>query len=170
MNRKDKYSFNPYDPAIVKRFEKEKKKILGVIPYARVEHIGSTAVPGLGGKGVLDIAVLVSKTKIASAKRDLSTQYEFRTLASKPTRLFFRKEVTINKRKNRIHVHLMHTSKEFQNVIILRDYLRSHPQAAREYAAVKRLAAKMANGDIEIYKTMKRPFIERTVKKAGFNH
>jgi GrpB-like predicted nucleotidyltransferase (UPF0157 family) len=170
VNPEEKYSFKSYDPATVRRFEKEKNKILTAMPYAHVEHVGSTAVPGLGGKGVLDIAVFVSKAKLALAKSVLSAYYEFRLLASKPTRMFFRKEVTINKRKNRIHVHLMHTSDEFQNVVIFRDYLRSHPQVASEYAAVKRLAAKKANGNVEIYKATKHPFIENVLKKAKFRH
>lgn len=53
-----KYVFRPYDPIFPKLFIKEKnrlKKFLG--RTVLIEHVGSTAIPGLGGKGIIDIAI-----------------------------------------------------------------------------------------------------------------
>jgi GrpB-like predicted nucleotidyltransferase (UPF0157 family) len=72
----------------------------------------------------------------------------------------------MNKKENRMHLHLIHTKKEFQNVILFRDYLLTHPEALRQYASVKRHAARMAKGDMNVYKTMKKPFIENIIRKC----
>ena len=56
MDLKDKYIFRPYNPIFPELFKNEKErmeKILG--DNLKIEHIGSTAVMGLGGKGVIDI-------------------------------------------------------------------------------------------------------------------
>ena len=56
-------------------FVLEKKKIAKTLGLtAKIEHIGSTAIPGLGGKGILDIAVGVLKSKIVESKKKLEKE------------------------------------------------------------------------------------------------
>jgi len=60
MDLKDKYIFRPYNPIFPELFKNEKErmeKILG--DNLQIEHIGSTAVLGLGGKGVIDILISI---------------------------------------------------------------------------------------------------------------
>ena len=52
-----KYEIVPYNPDWVTQFEEYKSKIRNIFKDASIEHIGSTAVPGLGGKGIIDIMV-----------------------------------------------------------------------------------------------------------------
>ncbi len=64
-NTMKKYIFDPYDEIFPELFAKEKKRIASYLPKAlQIEHVGSTAVPGLGGKGIIDIAILVEKQDI----------------------------------------------------------------------------------------------------------
>lgn len=60
-----KYEFKPYNPAFSKYFEEEKKRLSKYLSGDyQIEHIGSTAVPGLGGKGIIDIMIAVSKEQM----------------------------------------------------------------------------------------------------------
>ena len=59
-----KYSFNKYLDIYRKLFIKEKYKLVSILPNAKIEHVGSTSIIGLGGKGIIDIAISVPKNKI----------------------------------------------------------------------------------------------------------
>lgn len=65
-----KYVFKPYKESFPELFDNEKKRIaalLGTDPV--IEHIGSTAVPGLGGKGIIDIAIAVKKENLSQVSQ-----------------------------------------------------------------------------------------------------
>src|SRR5258708_39095278 len=86
-----KYVFKPYSKIFPELFEKEKQRILVHVKTAlTIEHIGSTAVPDLGGKGIIDIAIAVNKQELDSVSKQLqSLGYEFRPTFSTPDRLYF---------------------------------------------------------------------------------
>lgn len=113
--------------------------------------MGSIAIPNLGGKGILDIAVGVSTSKFAEAKKKLEKAgYEFREKASYPERLFFRIDYPYKNRKRRIHIHLTKfNGQDWEEMIDFRDYL-----------------VKKALGDGEKYRKHKEKFIQNTLKKA----
>ena len=61
----NKYIFKPYHEIFPKLFEQEKLRLSKYLTGEyMIEHIGSTAVPGLGGKGIIDIMISVSKDKM----------------------------------------------------------------------------------------------------------
>jgi len=67
-----KYVFRPYSQCFSRLFKLEKKRVKNILgDGARIEHVGSTAVPRLRGKGILDIIVSVGKRDIKSTKRKL---------------------------------------------------------------------------------------------------
>jgi len=66
-----KYSFNKYSRKYKQFFNREKIKLKKIFPKAEIEHIGSTAVFGLGGKGIIDIAISVPKNQIQKAIKKL---------------------------------------------------------------------------------------------------
>lgn len=79
-----KYVFRPYSPLFLELFLKEKSRIASNIP-AWIEQIGSTAVPGLGGKGVIDIGISVDQKNMDAISIQLqSIGYEFKPLFSTP--------------------------------------------------------------------------------------
>ena len=164
-----KYVFRKYNPEYRAFFTSEKKKIAKALgSTAKIEHVGSTAIPNLGGKGILDIAVGVSKSKIAEAKKKLEkVGYEFREKASYPERLFFRIDYLYKNGKRRIHIHLTKfNGQDWKEMIGFRDYLLKHPEAVEQYIKIKKEGVKKALGNGEIYKKHKEKFIENILRKA----
>lgn len=154
-----KYVFKPYSESFPSLFEAEKKRLLTVLPCsAEIEHVGSTAVPGLGGKGIIDIAVAAEKWDLDAASQQLQcVGYEFRPNFSTPNRFYL---VTFlfdpEEGTRRYHVHLTYPkSQEWKELIEFREYLRNCPEAAKEYAEIKKRAALEANEDGKKYRQIK---------------
>src|SRR5208337_2425593 len=90
---KKKYVYKPYNELFSKLFVQEKTRLLSTLntECVDVEHIGSTAIPGLGGKGIIDIGVTVAKENIDSTFHKIeSLGYTFRKTGNSPERWFFR--------------------------------------------------------------------------------
>jgi GrpB-like predicted nucleotidyltransferase (UPF0157 family) len=161
----NKYVFKPYSKIFPELFQKEKERI---IPHLKgvvsIEHIGSTAVPGLGGKGIIDIAIAVNQADMDSTCKDLQTLgYDYRPTFSTQDRFYFviylpdKEEDT-----RRYHIHLTYPkNKEWEELLRFRDYLRSHPQALQEYANLKQQAASEANNDGKRYRKLKEPMFKQ---------
>src|SRR3989344_7803427 len=164
-----KYVFRKYNPEYLAFFTSEKKKITKALgSTSKIEHVGSTAIPNLGGKGILDIIVGVSKSKIAGAKKKFEKAgYEFRENATYPERLFFRIDYPYKNRKRRIHIHLTKfNGQDWKEIISFRDYLLKHPDAVEQYVKIKKEGVKKALGDGEKYRKHKEKFIEHILRKV----
>lgn len=164
-----KYLFRKYQPEYVKFFKMEKNRLKKVLGHsAKIEHIGSTAIAGLGGKGIIDIVIGVSKSKIAKSKKNLEEAgYEFRKKASYPERLFFRRDYPYKNRKGRIHVHLVEfEGRDWKEMVSFRNYLLKHPEVIYQYVEIKKEAVKKANGEGKVYRKHKEQFIKSITKKA----
>ncbi|MBU0613230.1 GrpB family protein [Patescibacteria group bacterium] len=163
-----KYVFRKYDPEYVKFFEMERKRVKKVLgDIAVVEHVGSTAVKGLGGKGIIDIMVGVHLSDLDKANSKLVKDgYEYRKAASVPGRIFFRKDYVSKTKTRRIHIHLViKESREWIEIVLFRDYLKEHPDTVKEYSEIKKQAVKTAKGDGKTYRKIKEKFIKDTLKK-----
>lgn len=86
-----KYTFKPYSKIFPELFLKEKRRIASHIKsILAIEHIGSTSVPNLGGKGIIDIAIAVPKHDMDAVREQLQKLgYEFRPTFSTPDRSYF---------------------------------------------------------------------------------
>lgn len=160
----NKYVFKPYSTIFPELFQKEKERITphlkGVVA---IEHIGSTSVPGLGGKGIIDIAICVNKTSMEAHCQALqSLGYEYRPAFSTQDRFYFVIYLTDKEAQTRrYHIHLTHPeNKQWHEFLEFRDYLKSHPQALQEYAHVKKQAAHEANNDGKRYRKLKESIIQ----------
>lgn len=175
-----KYVFKPYNPNFPELFATEKTRIAAHSSVLLIiEHVGSTAVPGLGGKGIIDIAIAVQKDCMHIVAKELERLgYLFRKEWSTDERLFFRIDLPdAHEGAQRYHVHLTCAeSDEWKNLIFFRDYLRTHPETAQEYALVKELAAQQAAYDAlhtteaekevgEKYRQLKETTIHNILKK-----
>jgi GrpB-like predicted nucleotidyltransferase (UPF0157 family) len=129
----------------------------------RLEHIGSTAVPGMSAKPVIDILAgrppQARPAQYIAAIRQLG--YEHKGAHGVPGREYFRRG---SPRSH--HVHLVSwTSKVWEEHLLFRDLLRSNPTLARDYEAVKRdLAIAYAN-DRRGYTDAKGPFIRAALRE-----
>lgn len=164
-----KYVFIKYNATYEDFFRSEKKKLKKIVDSTvRIEHVGSTAIPDLGGKGILDITVGVAKSKLVSTKQKLEKAgYEFRKKASYPERLFFRMDYPYKKKKRRIHIHLTNLdSQDWKEMIGFRDYLMAHPKAIKQYIKIKKDAVRKAKGNGEKYRKHKEQFIKEILRKS----
>lgn len=169
MNKK--YVYKSYNELFSKLFLEEKTRLLSILhkECIDVEHIGSTAIPGLGGKGIIDIGITVAKENIDSTFHKIeSLGYIFRETGSSPERWFFRIDLPDPQEgTRRYHLHLTFPeSIEWKKLIAFRDYLRSHASTLEEYAELKRKSAEEVNEDGALYRKKKAPFFEKVLAKA----
>jgi GrpB-like predicted nucleotidyltransferase (UPF0157 family) len=160
-----------YDPDWPAWFELESariKSVLGSFVLA-IEHAGSTAVPGLPSKPIIDLLVGVrcfeeAKERCVGPIEELGYIYKPEYASWLPNELFFRKGPPGPWTH---HVHLMEPSNpRWEAILVFRDYLRAHPDAASAYADIKRSLAASSIDDVEAYRTGKNVFVEETTAKA----
>jgi GrpB-like predicted nucleotidyltransferase (UPF0157 family) len=162
----EKYHFRRYDPIYKTFFRIEKKRLARSLdPGVKVEHVGSTAVSGLGGKGILDILIGTGDSGIGATKDRLQRLgYEFRQKASTEKRLFLRMDYKYELGIRRVHVHVTKLNgKDWKEMVSFRNHLLENKDAIAEYSKVKRHAVKVAKGDGKIYRKQKEEFIRKIV-------
>jgi GrpB-like predicted nucleotidyltransferase (UPF0157 family) len=159
----------PHDPKWSRKFEAEAKVIgaaLGAAATA-IHHIGSTAIPGIFAKPIIDMLVEATSVEAVDERAPLleAMGYEVKGEFGIPGRRYFRKDNEAGIREYQIHAFAA-DSGEVARHLAFRDYLRSHPQAAGEYSQLKRELAKQHPSDAGAYMEGKDPFIKATVPAA----
>jgi GrpB-like predicted nucleotidyltransferase (UPF0157 family) len=156
-----------YDPLWPQRFETLRSQIadtLGDLASA-IEHIGSTAVPGLAAKPIVDIDVLLrSSTDLSLViSRLASLGYEHRSDLGIPGREAFRRPPDAFPH----HLYVCPPdSREYRQHIAFRDHLRTHPEDAKAYAVLKHNLASTSGDRREAYNEGKGEFVENIVRRA----
>ena len=151
----------PYDAAWPVQYEEERARIAEALAESAVaiEHIGSTAVPGLGAKPTLDLMVGLRSMDDGERCQSLEAQgYEALGEFGIPGRLYFRKP----RRPPRTHhVHVVRHGGEFwERHLRFRDLLRGDAELARNYEELKQGLAQRFATDPEAYTDGKTGFIE----------
>ena len=165
----DKYAYREYSSDYPRLFEIERDRLRRALEIpAQIEHIGSTAVVGLGGKGILDVGIGVALHDRSSAREQLSRAgYEYRAKASTASRDFFRADYCDGRDVTRVHIHLLVRSEtEWTQLLRFRDYLRCHPTRMQEYADTKASAAREAYGDGSKYIALKDAVLQKVLRLA----
>ena len=158
-----------YDPAWPDIFAGEAQAIrqaLGEM-LVGIEHVGSTAIPRLAAKPVIDI--IVSVTSLADGEAKISALsalgYDCRGENGIPGRLFFRKGLVEFKRTH--HLHLVESGHEqWAAMLAFRDHLRTHPGDAQRYEALKRALAEKFRDNRRRYTNGKADFVNAVLAKA----
>lgn len=157
-----------YDPRWPMMFEEEKARLREVIggKVLALEHVGSTAVPGLGAKPIIDIMAAVTTLDEAmqcvEPLKRLGYIYIPAFEATIPERRFFRRGTPRTH-----HLHLVEPESEFwKRQLLFRDYLRAHPEAAQEYYRLKVELAGKFGSDRDGYTNAKTAFIKSVEEKA----
>lgn len=160
-----------YDPAWPEMFEQERanlKSMLGSLVFT-IEHMGSTAVPGLASKPIIDL--LVGVYSLADARSRCIEPFQASGYAYipeyeswLPDELFFRKG---GPGPWTHHVHVMESSNpRWDAFLTFRDYLRGHPDAASAYGKLKKSLAAEFKDDIAGYRNAKDDFIVAAMVNA----
>lgn len=163
----------PYDPAWLLRFETARRTLEAQLaPWlsARVEHIGSTAVPGLSAKPIIDMIAGVHDLAGARAAIPLLEATGWRHADHRPDEaLWFHRPGGSDWAARTHHLHLTEvTSRLWAERLCFRDALRADPELLREYEQLKHQAA-MQTSDMAEYTRHKKTLIVSVLRQAGLD-
>ena len=159
-----------YDKAWATKFEKIKKEIQNALGdlIIGIEHVGSTSVPGLSAKPIIDIDIIIEDYAVFDPvlKKLEAIGYIHEGDLGVKGREAFKYENKAHLQKHHLYV-CPKNSMELYRHITFRDFLKNNPTAAKEYGAVKQKAAELFPNDIEKYIEYKSTCIERLYKLCG---
>jgi GrpB-like predicted nucleotidyltransferase (UPF0157 family) len=159
-----------YDPRWPELYQEELRRLREALHgFARqVEHIGSTSVPGLAAKPIIDISVGADGRDGVEAYLPALRALGYEDCRINPVfeRRMFSKGGPFNEGTHHLHVTDAGSS-VWAGPILLRDYLRAHPEEAAWYEQVKREAAATAGNDLNHYDHLKGPCVEALMVRAG---
>lgn len=162
--RKGTVKLLPYNPEWEKLYEQEEISLRSVLEkyLIDIQHIGSTSVPGLDAKPIIDLALIIETLKNLQECIELleSLDYEYHGEYGLPGRHFFTKgDPTTH------HLHVVERgSVLFNEWLFFRDTLRRDREKAEEYNQFKRRLAQRFASDRDSYTAGKGPFIEKVLK------
>lgn len=172
--KNDAIELSDYNKEWPRIAEQEIKKLYDILPKQHVidiQHVGSTAIPGMSAKPVIDIQIAVdslSAMKPIAIKALKEIGYEYWDKNPDPERLFFAKGMPPFGEKRTHNVHIVEpSSRHWQEKILLRDYLRTHPEASVEYESLKKHLAQKYLYDREQYTSAKTEFIHEILHQAS---
>jgi len=156
----------PYNEEFTEIFEKEKVRIKKVLPEAEVHHIGSTALPAVGGKGIIDILVALPNWEEKGEAVEKLSGLGFEHVHPEENGRIFLSKTGASKYKD-VHIHLVGKSnKEHKEKLLFRDFLRENQEEAKKYYQLKYKWQKEAKGDRDTYGKLKESYIEEVIKRA----
>lgn len=165
-----KITIAEYSSAWLQMFAEEKTRLQRILSIlAVVEHIGSTSVPGLAAKPIIDIMVGLADFTHADTLvlrvQSLGYEYVSRFEVEMPFRRYFRKD---NEGVRTHQIHMVALNSEFwHRHLAFREYLKAHPNIAAEYATLKRNLAEQDWQDVNDYADAKTEFIQSIEAQAS---
>jgi GrpB-like predicted nucleotidyltransferase (UPF0157 family) len=152
-----------YDPAWLARFEHERQRIAAALGAGarRVDHIGSTAVPGLAAKPIIDIDLSVDDPDDERAYVPALAHAGYRLRVREPGHRMLRTS-TLD-----VHVHVCAAGSDWEvRHLLLRDWLRTDPRDRAAYAALKQDLAPRDWSDMNAYAAAKCELIQQITDRA----
>lgn len=164
-----KYSIEAYNPEWPTKFQGIKAMLESVFgaKALTIEHVGSTSIPGMKAKPIIDVLVVVeSMSALQNEKGEiLSLGYQLQEGYVAPNTLLFRKVDAQGNKLENIHVCKSGAPMEKQ-FLVMRDYLRTFPEEAKRYADFKDELTQKFPNDYESYRAAKDPFLKNLEQKA----
>ena len=168
-------TISQYNPDWPQMFEQEKEHLLSCLPnelIKRIEHFGSTAVPNLSAKPIIDMLVEVTsleetKQKIVPVLESQGYDYFWRPTFGDDTPPFYSWFIKRDSKGNRTHhIHMVENDFEHWERLLFRNYLIKHPDVAQEYQDLKLRLSNDYPNDRIAYTNGKTEFIVRITKIA----
>jgi GrpB-like predicted nucleotidyltransferase (UPF0157 family) len=157
--RSDPVRVVPHDPAWAGRFQAWRDRLAAGLgaTAVRIEHVGSTSVPGLAAKPIVDIQVSVADMDQEDAYVPQCESAGLQLRSRDREHRYFRPPAD---RPRDVHVHVCAAGSHWERVhLLFRDYLRANPPACDAYAAMKREAAALWRDDSLAYTEAKNDLI-----------
>jgi GrpB-like predicted nucleotidyltransferase (UPF0157 family) len=165
----------PYNSDWPQMFEEEKNHLLDCLPnelIGRIEHFGSTAIPNLAAKPIVDVLVEVTsleetKKRIVPILESQGYDYFWRASFGDDIPPFYAWFIKRDSQGNRTHhIHMVESNFEHWDRLFFRNYLIEHPDIAEEYQELKLRLAKEYPNDRTAYTNGKTEFIVRITQIA----
>jgi GrpB-like predicted nucleotidyltransferase (UPF0157 family) len=168
---REEVALAPYDPNWPKLFAAEAEFLRTKLPkkiVKRIEHFGSTAVPGLTAKPIIDLLVEVSSLEdttkeVVPLLASHGYDYFWRTDVKVPYPFFIKRDQT-GKRTH--HIHMVEADSKWWERLYFRDYLRLFNDEAQRYEDLKRTLAEEYPNDRKGYTDGKTEFVVALTEKA----
>lgn len=159
----------PHNPNWTRQFEQESQAIRGAIAdnLVSIHHIGSTAIPAIHAKPIIDILAEAAKIDQIDVQAPILATLAYEPMGEFgiPGRRYFRKHNAAGDRTYHLHI-FQAGSAAIQRHLCFRDYLIAHPDAAQAYSQLKQRLAAAYPTDIEAYMDGKDSFIKAMEQKA----
>jgi GrpB-like predicted nucleotidyltransferase (UPF0157 family) len=166
----DEIEIVDYDASWPRLFEQERALLEQALPADQVlaiEHAGSTAIPGLAAKPIIDIFMAVPSIEAARAMLVAPIEaigYVYWAENPDKTRMFFVKGMPPYGQRRTHHIHIVEPQSEhWRRVLSFRDYLRGHADEAQRYQQLKRELAQRHRSDREAYTQGKDSYVLRVI-------
>lgn len=160
----------PHSPTWAGAFESEAAVIVAALSDLPLElhHIGSTAIPGIVAKPVIDMLGIVPAVEVLDTRAHDLTSLGYEALGEFgiPGRRYFRKTAPHGVRTHQLHAFAVGSS-EAQRHLDFRDFLRAFPAEAAAYSTLKRGLAARCGGDMHAYTNGKTAFIGGIERRAA---
>lgn len=157
-----------HNPKWKESFEQEAQKIRKIFgkDMLDIQHVGSTSIPEILAKPIIDIALVVPSLQKAKryTKKLQAIDYELKKNDARKERLFFTKGPE-EKRTHYLHIGEI-GSGYAEDMILFRDYLCMHKDAAGKYSELKEKLAEKYQNTREIYTAKKEKFIKKIIDRA----
>ena len=157
-----------YSQNYPKMYEEEKVKIESILKdnLVSIYHIGSTSVPNLKSKPIIDIMVSVNSLEMVDENKDefIKIGYEYLGEFGIKGRRYLRKGG--DERTHQIHIFSKSDEYNLKRHLAVKNYLIKHPEVAKVYGDLKESLAKKYPFDIEAYCDGKERFMKELEKKA----
>lgn len=173
--RRDPIDIHPYDTAWPESFEQQRLQVEPVLrPWliGSVEHVGSTAVPGLPAKPIIDMMAMVPSYEQAQGAVAAMREIGWTQVVEAGDEELRRWSFCYPEPAWRTHhLHVVeYVSQLGRDCLAFRDHLRHHPDDARRYAEIKQSLAAVHHDDRPAYRAGKAPFIEDIMRRASVQH
>ncbi|MDJ0570054.1 MAG: GrpB family protein [Pleurocapsa sp. MO_192.B19] len=159
----------PYNPQWKKAFEAESGQIAKALAtnLVVVHHIGSTAIPHIYAKPIIDFLIEVKDINLVTEQTPAMAALGYEAMGEYGLvgRRYFRKEAPAGIRTHNVHIYEI-CSPEIERHLAFRDYMIAHPEEAEQYSQLKQELAQKYPEDIEGYMDGKDEFVKRIERKA----
>lgn len=157
----------PHNPNWEAYYEEERALLLRLLQnlkIRRIEHIGSTAIPNIQAKNIIDILIEVNSNDFTSVKTILLLNH-YLLMSESATRMSFNKGYTEDGFLDKVfHIHIRQNGDVDE--LYFRDYLLKYPRVAKQYEQLKLVLAEQYKYNRDLYTENKSSFIKNILKQA----
>lgn len=169
MKMPSRYTFEPYSADWPRQFEQEAERFRELLgdELVVIHHIGSTAIPGLAAKPIIDCLPIVRRIERVDSLTPAFETAGYRAWGEYGLagRRYFTRDDGTGTRTHNVHVY-GEGNADIQRHLAFRDFLRAHPVLQREYEEIKRRAYALHPADVQRYNDAKDEWIKRIEQEA----